>query len=97
MRAGGSWTLSIGGPKVETRFHHVAGYVKKGDTCTPPTLLLSKREIQVASHLFSGLTNAEIGEKLFIGETTVKKHLQSIYAKVGVKNRTSLINKMLPG
>jgi DNA-binding CsgD family transcriptional regulator len=58
---------------------------------------LSKREIQVASHLFSGLTNAEIGEKLFIGETTVKKHLQSIYAKVGVKNRTSLINKMLPG
>lgn len=56
---------------------------------------LSPREIDVVPHLFSGLKNAEIAEKLFISEITVKKHLQSIYAKIGVKNRTSLINKIL--
>jgi DNA-binding CsgD family transcriptional regulator len=56
---------------------------------------LSKREIDVATLLFSGLKNAEIAEKLFVTEITVKKHLRSIYDKVGVSNRTSLINRML--
>lgn len=56
---------------------------------------LSQREIDVASHLFSGLKNAQIADKLFVSEITVKKHLQSIYEKVGVNNRTSLITKML--
>lgn len=56
---------------------------------------LTKREIDVAGLLFSGLRNAQIADKLFISEITVKKHLQNIYNKVGVNNRTSLINKML--
>jgi ATP/maltotriose-dependent transcriptional regulator MalT len=56
---------------------------------------LSKREIDVAGLLFSGMKNAQIADKLFISEITVKKHLQNIYHKVGVNNRTSLINKML--
>jgi DNA-binding CsgD family transcriptional regulator len=56
---------------------------------------LSPREIDVLPYLFSGLKNAEIAEKLFVSEITIKKHLQSIYAKVGVKNRTSLINKIV--
>lgn len=56
---------------------------------------LSKREIEVAGLLFSGLKNAQIADKLFISEITVKKHLQNIYHKVGVNNRTSLVNKML--
>ena len=56
---------------------------------------LSKREIEVAELLFAGLKNAQIAEKLFISEITVKKHLQKIYDKVGVNNRTSLINKIL--
>jgi DNA-binding NarL/FixJ family response regulator len=56
---------------------------------------LSKREVDVAGLLFSGLKNAQIADKLFISEITVKKHLQNIYHKVGVHNRTSLVNKML--
>ena len=56
---------------------------------------LSPREVDVISHLFSGLKNAEIAEKLFVTEITIKKHLQSIYAKMAVKNRTALILKLL--
>jgi DNA-binding CsgD family transcriptional regulator/PAS domain-containing protein len=56
---------------------------------------LSKREIDVVGLLFSGLKNAQIADKLFISEITVKKHLQNIYNKAGVNNRTSLINKIL--
>lgn len=56
---------------------------------------LSKREVDVAGLLFSGLKNAQIADKLYISEITVKKHLQNIYHKVGVNNRTSLINKMV--
>lgn len=56
---------------------------------------LSKREIDVTALLFSGLKNAQIADKLFISEITVKKHLQNIYDKVGVNNRTSLVNKIL--
>jgi len=56
---------------------------------------LSPREVDVVPYIFSGLKNAEIAEKLFVSEITIKKHLQNIYAKMGVRNRTSLINKIL--
>jgi len=56
---------------------------------------LSKRETDVVSLVFSGLKNGEIAKKLFVSEITVKKHLQNIYAKVGVNSRTSLINRIL--
>ena len=56
---------------------------------------LSKRETDVVSLVFSGLKNGQIAKKLFISEITVKKHLQNIYAKVGVNSRTSLINRIL--
>ncbi len=59
------------------------------------TFHLSKREIDVVTLLFSGLKNAQIARKLFVSEVTVKKHLQNIYEKVGVSNRTTLINRIL--
>lgn len=59
------------------------------------TFHLSRREIDVVDLLFLGLKNAQIAEKLFVSEITIKKHLQSIYEKVGVNNRTSLINRIL--
>jgi DNA-binding CsgD family transcriptional regulator len=56
---------------------------------------LSKREMDVMAQIFKGLKNSEIARKLFISEITVKKHIQKIYAKVGVKNRISLMNKIM--
>jgi DNA-binding CsgD family transcriptional regulator len=51
---------------------------------------LTEREIQVLNRLIAGETNREISQGLFIAECTVKKHIQSISAKVGARTRTSI-------
>lgn len=48
---------------------------------------LSGREEEVAWLLYRGYTNRQIGEELFIAETTVKKHVSHIYAKMQVMSR----------
>lgn len=56
---------------------------------------LTRREVQVALRCAEGLTNAKIGERLFIQEETVKFHLRNIYLKFGVKRRTELMVHLL--
>lgn len=51
---------------------------------------LTQRERQVASLICQGLQNEEVGKRLFISETTVRHHLTSIFAKIGVSNRLEL-------
>ena len=60
------------------------------------------RELQVLSGVARGLTNAEIGRELFIGEATVKTHLLRVFAKLGVDERTRAVmvaveRGLLPG
>lgn len=50
--------------------------------------MLTERENQVLIQLKKGRKNKEIAEQLFISIETVKKHLKSIFKKLGVKNRT---------
>lgn len=56
---------------------------------------LSRREAQVALCCAEGLTNADIGRKLSIGEQTVKFHLRHVYIKFGVRRRAELISRLL--
>jgi DNA-binding CsgD family transcriptional regulator len=56
---------------------------------------LTNREIDIVSHIFQGLRNAEIAERLFVSEITVKKHIQNIFQKVGVETRTALIHRIV--
>jgi DNA-binding NarL/FixJ family response regulator len=48
---------------------------------------LSEREREVLGLVANGHDNSEIGERLFISESTVKSHCYSIFSKLGVKNR----------
>jgi DNA-binding CsgD family transcriptional regulator len=57
---------------------------------------LTGREIEIVTCVVEGLKNAEIADRLFISELTVKKHIQNIFEKMEVNNRTSLIRKVLP-
>ena len=55
---------------------------------------LTNRESEVIQHLYQGLTNAQIASNLEISEGTVKIHLEHIFRKAGVKNRTALLVKI---
>ncbi len=56
---------------------------------------LTAREAEILYWVVQGKTNPEIGIILSIQLTTVKKHLESIYAKLGVENRTSAVTTAL--
>ncbi|MGW3425239.1 response regulator [Streptomyces phaeochromogenes] len=58
---------------------------------TPERPRLSAREVAVLRLVADGCTNAEIGRRLFIGESTVKTHLLRAFGKLGVADRTAAV------
>jgi DNA-binding NarL/FixJ family response regulator len=58
---------------------------------SPQPDALTPRELEVLAAVAHGLTNAEIGRQLFIGEATVKTHLLRIFAKLQVDDRTRAV------
>jgi DNA-binding NarL/FixJ family response regulator len=58
---------------------------------------LTPRELQVVALLRRGCINKEIAQELGIMEDTVKKHLQSVFAKLGVHRRALVALRPLPG
>jgi predicted ATPase/DNA-binding CsgD family transcriptional regulator len=51
---------------------------------------LTRTELDVVRLVVEGLTNPEIGARLFVSRATVKTHLSHVYAKLNVANRTEL-------
>jgi DNA-binding CsgD family transcriptional regulator len=51
---------------------------------------LTPAEREVVTLVVAGLTNPEIGARLFMSRATVKTHLAHVFAKLGVANRTEL-------
>jgi LuxR family maltose regulon positive regulatory protein len=66
-----------------------AGMSHVGELLDP----LSGREHEVLREMASGLSNREIGEKLYISAGTVKRHTNSIYAKLGTHSRREAVAK----
>ncbi len=59
--------------------------------------VLSSRELEVLAAVAEGATNAEIGKRLVIAETTVQSHIKQILRKLGVRNRTEAAVRYLRG
>ncbi|MFE9854902.1 response regulator [Streptomyces sp. NPDC005780] len=57
----------------------------------PVPVTLTARESEVLRAVADGLSNVEIGRRLFIGEATVKTHLLRIFAKLDVNDRTRAV------
>lgn len=56
---------------------------------------LTRREAQIALCCIEGLTNGEIGDKLYVSEQTVKSHLRNVFVKMSVRRRTELVSRLL--
>lgn len=61
---------------------------KKKSEPPPTTYSLSDREYEVLNLLAQGLTNADIAQKLFLTEGTVRNYTSEIFKKLGVSDRT---------
>lgn len=65
---------------------HLMGHVRR-----PTTGVLTNREKQVLELVANGHSNREAATALFIGEASIKTHLQHIYDKLGVRDRASAV------
>jgi ATP/maltotriose-dependent transcriptional regulator MalT len=95
---------STSSPDLGPRLMHVLGAVahelggflarRRGELELSP---LTAREVEVLSLAALGLPVKGIGERLTISRGTVKSHLEHIYAKFGVVNRTAAVAHALRG
>lgn len=58
---------------------------------------LSAREKQILGLVVMGYMNCEIAQRLFLAESTVKSHLSSAFAKLGVHSRNEAVDLILDG
>jgi DNA-binding CsgD family transcriptional regulator len=67
----------------------VEGDLGSDQTVLRKKLLVTEREAEVLLWIARGKSNRDIAEILSLSPRTVNKHLEQIYAKLGVENRTS--------
>ena len=53
-----------------------------------PLDVLTEQERRILELIGEGLTNRQIGERLYLAEKTVKNHVSSVLAKLGLQRRT---------
>jgi DNA-binding NarL/FixJ family response regulator len=71
--------------------YQVLAPVASGQTCDPRLSALSGREREVLAAIGRGRTNAEIARDLVLTESTVKKHVGRVLAKVGARDRVQAV------
>ena len=62
--------------------------LRQGEPEDPRTAGLTEQERKVLELIGEGLTNRQIGERLFLAEKTVKNYVSSVLAKLGMERRT---------
>jgi DNA-binding NarL/FixJ family response regulator len=85
---GGAWL----DPAVTSRVLAVYRAAPAAPPAPPRTLeLLTGREREVLSLIGQGHTNAEIARRLFVGEGTVKTHINHVFTKLSLRDRAAAI------
>jgi LuxR family transcriptional regulator, maltose regulon positive regulatory protein len=73
--------------KVERELEAASDRASSGEVLERP----SEAELAVLELLASGLSNRQIGERLFLSPNTIRSHLRALYHKLGVHSRTDAI------
>lgn len=71
--------------------HPSGAQTGEGDRHQPLPDGLTTREAEVLALIAEGLSNAEICERLFVGQATVKSHINRIFAKIGARDRAQAV------
>ena len=77
--------------------HHVLNAIATSTTATPAGRApvypdgLTRREADVLALIAQGLSNTEIAGRLMVSETTVKSHINHLFAKTGVRDRAQAV------
>jgi len=59
--------------------------------------VLTRRELEVLDLVAEGLMNKEVAAQLVVSPATVRKHLENVYAKLGVHTRTAAVRASANG
>jgi DNA-binding NarL/FixJ family response regulator len=88
VAAGGAWLDPQVAPRVMAAFRRqVVPQIRRRARVEQ----LTGREHDVLRHMARGATNAEIADRLTVGEATVKSHVGAIFTKLGVRDRAAAI------
>ena len=68
-----------------------AARTKQPASPSPALAELTSREREVMALVAEGLTNAEIGDRLFMSPATARTHVSRILTKLGARDRTQLV------
>ena len=92
----------IASSEVDAALPQVIEVVRAGQISVPSSRskelrkkILTTREKQILGLVVMGMTNAEIAAKLFLAESTIKSHLSSAFAKLGVSSRNEAASVIL--
>ena len=77
-------------PHLVQLYRHAA--VRRAATCRADGL--TPREYEIMSHVGSGKTNKEIARILWLSPNTVRTHLENVFEKLGVSNRTAAASRV---
>jgi DNA-binding CsgD family transcriptional regulator len=81
-------------PFVARAYEHVTAPLPR---FSASELGLTRRQAEVLRCLAAGLSNAQIARDLTVSERTVGKHLENVYARLGVTNRTAAVARAFGG
>ena len=76
---------------LDTFAHQLADPQHAAGASRPELDQLTTREREILIELAGGFSNAEIAERLFVAEGTVKTHLGRVLAKLGLRDRVQAV------